>query len=251
MQESRVGIGVISVIGSAGKLNWPAVIVAGVRSSLWTGNNSFTAFSGRTEAMLIAAWAIAQVLWVRSLHDRSESITSIFCGLFLAALGYDSVVAFLSTGGTALGPSPWYAQILLAPMLGLAMLGCARAARLGKGAAIVLVSLSAYMLAATYLSKLIPCYSGYAGRTSLHGMVAAYSDMGNLSDVAPAPAWMLLALAVAVSALAFAQAVLIIRAIFRAGFPATLIVDGGRSLDPAIGHAHGAHAAPRGNAASS
>ena len=128
-------------------------------------------------------------------------------------------------------------------MLGLAMLGCARAATLGKTAAMVLVSLFAYMLAATYLFKLIPYYAGYTGRTSWHGLIAAYSDIGNLNEIALAPAWMLLTLALAVSAIAFAQAILLLHA--------TLIVDGGRPLDPAIGGTHGAHAPPRGNAASS
>lgn len=251
MQESRVGIGVMSVIGSAGKLNWPAVIVAGARSSLWTGNNSFTAFSGSTEAVVITACAIALVLWMRGRHNAAEAITVVFCCLFLAALGYDSVVAFISSAGTARGPSPWYSQILLAPMLGLALLGCSRAAALGKAIAMVLVSVSAYMLTATYLFKLIPYYAGYAGRTTLRGLVIAYSDIGKLNEIALAPAWLLIGLAVTVSGMAFISAWMLSRSIFRAGLPATLIVDGGRSLDPAIGYAHGAHASPRGNAASS
>jgi hypothetical protein len=164
--------------------------------------------------VLITAWAISLMLWIYYRRNGAESITGIFCGLFLAALGYGAVAAFVITGGSALGPSPWYSQILLAPMLGLAMLGCARAVRLGKAAAMVLVSLCGYMLAATYLFKLIPYYAGYAGRTSWHGLMTAYSDIGNLSEIALAPAWMLLTLALAVSALAIAQAVLFLRAIY-------------------------------------
>ena len=104
------------------------------------------------------------------------------------------------THGAANGPSPWYAQAILAPLLGLALLGAARWPRLGRFVAALLVLEFGYVLTATYVVKLIPLYGGYDGRTSLVGVAALYSRrLGvlatNLDTVALAPAAAIFALA--------------------------------------------------------
>ena len=91
------------------------------------------------------------------------------------------MVSFLATRGAARGPSPWYAQVLLAPMLGLAFLGASRWRRLGKAVTAALTVLFGYVLIATYLAKLIPLYGGYEGRTSLRALVSLYSEWSMLT----------------------------------------------------------------------
>ena len=175
MQESRAGIGAAAVIDAAPALDWPGAAVTSVRSALWTGNNSFTSFSARTLAAVIAVWAIALILWAVSRHTAAEWITSGYCALFVAALGYITVVSLRLHARGASGPSPWYSQVLVAPTLGLAFLGCSRLPAWGRFLAAALVALFGYVLIATYVVKLIPLYGGYEGRTSLALLAGLYS----------------------------------------------------------------------------
>jgi hypothetical protein len=128
-------------------------------------------------------------------------------------------VSFSNTKGSASIPEPWYSQVLVAPLLGLAFLGCARAGRMGRITAAGLVGLFAYMLSATYLVKLIPLYANFTGRTSLIALIALYTMRlpfleDHLNQVALAPAGVLLGLAIIVSVMAVAQAVALIRSLF-------------------------------------
>ena len=77
MQESRAGIGVAAAIHSAPLLNWPRVIQTSVRAALWTGNNSFMAFSGVTLAAIVAIWLISLVFWARAVTPARNG--SPFC----------------------------------------------------------------------------------------------------------------------------------------------------------------------------
>lgn len=223
-QESRAGISVSEFIRKAPSLDWARVAWMSARAALWTGNNSFTAFSVKTQAAIAAVWLIALILWAGMRHKSSEWIAILHCGLFVAALGYSAAVSFIYTAGTAMGPSPWYPQVILAPMLGLAFLGCSRSRRLGRAAAATLVGLFGYVLMATYIAKLIPLYGGYEGRTSLASLIGLYSRqlpflMDNLSSVSLAPASALLSLTGIVAILAVVQMTLLIRSIFETSFP--------------------------------
>jgi hypothetical protein len=60
------------------------------------------------------------------------------------------------TGGSGSSVAPWYLQVLSVPVACLLFLGCARAGRWGHLTGAALIVLSAYMLCATYLVKLIP-----------------------------------------------------------------------------------------------
>ena len=223
-QESRARIGASAVIHRASALDWAQVVRMSARAALWTGNNSFTAFSGKTQAGIAAVWLIALVLWARSRHRSAEWITVLHCGLFLAALAYSAAASSIYTAGIAMGPSPWYAQVILAPLLGLGFLGCSRSHRLGKVAAITLIGLFGYVLIATYIAKLIPLYGGYEGRTSLAALIALYSTRlpfltNNLGSVSLAPASILLSLTGIVVILAVAQMAVLIRSTCKTPLP--------------------------------
>jgi hypothetical protein len=219
MVESRAGIGAATVVQTAPSLDWGRVAVASVRSALWTGNNSFTSFSASTTAAMVAVWILALILWAVSRHKAAEWITSAYCALFAAALGYIAVVSYIFTHGAAKGPSPWYSQVLIAPLLGLAFLGCSRWPAWGRLVSALLVSLFGYELIATYNVKLIPLYCGYEGRTSLASLTALYSRrlpelLGNLDLLALAPAGVILGGVAVVVVLATTQMVVLVRATF-------------------------------------
>ncbi len=199
-QEARAGVDLPTVLRVAPTVDWPAVVWSSVRVSLWTGNNSFSTFSANTLNLITATSLAALLLWVASRHYSAEWVTLLYCVLFALALGYAAVVSHIYTHGAANGPSPWYAQAILAPLLGLALLGAARWPRLGRFVAALLVLEFGYVLTATYVVKLIPLYGGYDGRTSLVGVAALYSRrLGvlatNLDTVALAPAAAIFALA--------------------------------------------------------
>jgi len=216
--ESRAGIGLMEVARTAPTLNWLRIIWKSTQASLWTGNNSFMTFSGTTLAAIAALWSISLVFWAISRHKCGEWVTMLYCLFFAAALGYSTVVSSIYTRGILMGPSPWYSQVLLAPMLGLAFLGCARSQRLGKAGATALVALFGYLLIATYIAKLIPLYGGFTGRTSLAGLIELYTTrldflMNNLNLISLAPAGLLVTLTALVVALAAFQVAVLARSI--------------------------------------
>ncbi|MGH9664979.1 MAG: hypothetical protein ACRD9L_11195, partial [Bryobacteraceae bacterium] len=207
MQESRAGMSVMS-FHMAPLLSYPTLIYANARAALWTGNNSFAAFSAHTLASVLFVWLAALALWAVTRHGRAEGIAVVYCALFAIALIYDSVLTHEYTHGAAQGPSPWYTQVLLAPVLGLAALGMERW-RPGKTLASLLALLFGYILAATYLVKLIPLYSGFTARTTLAAIAELYgrrlaSVIANLNLVTLGAGWAVFFLAAGVAALAIA-----------------------------------------------
>jgi hypothetical protein len=226
-QESRAGVGFEAVLNAAPTMNWWAVIPSSVRWALWTGNNSFLTFSSKTLNLLVAIGLMALLLWAASRHTSTEWITVSYSASFLLALGYAAVVSHIYTRGLAMGPSPWYAQVLSTPLLGLALLGASRWRMLGSVVAGFLVILFGYILAATYAVKLIPFYGGYEGRTSLGHVTLLYAHQmrllaANLDSVTLAPAAVIFALAGFAILLALVQPVILVhgliaRSLFRGG----------------------------------
>ncbi len=217
-QESRAGIGLPDVLRAAPSLHWPAVIWSSLRGSLWTGNNTFSTLSAATLDLIIAGSVLALLLFALSSHTSLEWITLSYCALFVLALGYASVVSHLYTHGAANAPSPWYAQLLFAPVLGLALLGLSRWPRTGRFVAALLALLFGYVLAATYAVKLIPLYGGYQGRTSVGSITSIYSHQlrtlaANLDSVTLAPAAVVFGLTAVVIVLVIVQLALVIREI--------------------------------------
>jgi hypothetical protein len=218
-QESRAGIGLPEVMRGAPSMDWTAVISSSVRSSLWNGNNTFSTFSVSTLNLIIGVCLLALLLWAASSHASAEWITFYFCTLFFLALGYATVVSHIYTHGAANGPSPWYAQVLLAPLLGLVLLGLSRSPRLGRFVAAPLVLLFGYVLAATYAVKLIPLYGGDDGRASVAALTSLYGRQlrilsANLNTVTLAPATMIFVLATVIILLVIAQQTILLRCIF-------------------------------------
>jgi hypothetical protein len=199
-QESRAGVGVTAALNAVRSMNWAAVIPASARFSVWTGNSSFLAFSENTLNLLIAIGLIALLFWAASRHASSEWMTVAYCVAFVGALGYATAASHVYTHRLAMGPSPWYAQVLSAPLAGLALLGASRSGRLGTALAALLVLLVGYIEVATYVVKLIPLYGGYGGHTSLREVVSLYAHglsglAANLDTVTLAPAGVVLGLA--------------------------------------------------------
>lgn len=189
MQEERAGIGASAVLHAAPALNWRKVATDAPRSALWTANNTFRTFSTKTIDIVLFVWVAGLLLWALSRHTIAEWAIMAYFAAFLAALGYDSVVAYISTRGMSSTPSAWYAQVLVAPALILAVLGTKRWQRAGLVLAVLLPLLFGYVLALTYVFKLIPLYAGYEGRGSIRNIVMLYRTQfqalsSNLGSVA-------------------------------------------------------------------
>lgn len=223
MQESRAGINLASVFHSSSALDWPSLILSNIRISLWNGNNTFSSFSANTVNLIICTVLVGLVLWTISRHSSIEWTTLSYCVLFVLALGYSAVVTYLYARGMS-GPSPWYSQVLVAPLFGLALLGVSRWGNIGKLIACLLTLEFGYLLIATYVVKLVPLYGGHAERTSLAGIAALYSQRlamlaENLNTASLAPATLIFSLTGVVVLLAILlQAVLILR-LFREKLP--------------------------------
>jgi len=215
-QESRNGVDTGAILNAAPALEWQSSIPASIRSALWTGNNSFLTFSATTLNLLIGCALMALLFWAASRKANPEWITLSYCVLFVIALGYATTASYIYTHGAAHQPSPWYAQVLSAPLLGLALLGASRWGEAGRIVATLLVVLFGYILAATYAVKLIPLYGGYEGRVSLGSMTTLYGRrlgkvMSNLDTVSLAPAAVICVLAAMTISLVVIQQVILIR----------------------------------------
>lgn len=219
-QEARAGIGVPAVSRSVTTVNWRGSILPDIRAGLWSGNNSSLTFSAHTLNLIIGVGAAALLLWAAGRHSAAEWITLAFCLLFILALGYATVASHIYTQGAANGPGPWYAQVLLAPVLGLMFLGTCRWGKFGRCLAALLVILFGYVLAATYVLKLIPLYGGYEGSARAGDLAQLYGRefsrlAANLDTVALAPAPIIFALALMVVGIVIAEEVLLISCLMR------------------------------------
>ena len=203
MQEARAGLGPAAVLHGAAALPWPQVARDSVRAALWTGNNTFRVFSTGTMDVLILACAAGLVLWAIGKHTAAERITAAYCASFVPALAYAAVIARLATAGASSTPSPWYGQPIVTPLLALVFLGASRRRRAGAALAAAIALLFGYVLAVTYLFRLIPLYSGYDGRGSLgavlHLYAAQFAELTEkLGAAALGPPWLIFSLAATV-----------------------------------------------------
>jgi hypothetical protein len=176
-------------------------------SSLWTGNNSFTAFSSTTLNLVLLLLAVGLCFYVyhRPWRRAPERVTIAAIVLFCASLAFVSVTFFAGSKGGAFAAVPWYMQGLLAPVLLLAFLGMSRAGRWGAVLARLTVLLWGYVLAATWLAKLIPMYGGFPdSRAHLSSVCAWYwhdgaqrdAILGTLCLASPGVLWALIGAAI-------------------------------------------------------
>jgi hypothetical protein len=219
MQESRAGIGPPQVLQAASAVNWVKAIPSAAREALWTGNNTFSSFSAVTLNTMLVVCTLGLVLWLGTRHASAEWLTTSYCSLFLLALVYSTVMTYLFTHQNGAGPSPWYTQILVAPLFLLVVLGLSRWGRIGKSIGIVLIILSGYLLTATYVLKLIPLYAGYEGRSTVQAILKLYTSglpdlLRNLNDVALAPAIFILCMTALIVVLTLTLQIALLRSLF-------------------------------------
>ena len=165
MQQSVAGIGPAQVLSAALALPWPQALAASARGAVWTGNSSFTSFSSTTVgATLGLALAGAGAWWwsSRKAPDRrAEWLVGVGCLCFFAAMLYANALFYAFTKGGIYTATPWYAQTLGAPLACLMSLGFVRTGIAGRLIGAGLCLLSAYLISATYVVKLIPMYGGH------------------------------------------------------------------------------------------
>jgi len=198
-QEAFDGIGLAQALAAAPRIDWVTTTGYLARASLWTGNNSFTSFSRSTLNVMLALLVLALAAWV--LHKRlirpPERIVLAAILLFSCAIAYATCASFAHTNGESAGASPWYTQVLLAPVLALAYLGMSRWKTFGIVLAIGTTALWSWVLMATWIVKLFPMYSGAgAAPMRMQSMWVWYSQqagthLSDLSLLALAPARLL------------------------------------------------------------
>ncbi len=214
MQESREGTNPARALLDFRPLRVPAALDSYARAGLWTANNTFRSFSTSTLRILIAAWLMALGMWAVTRHSGAEWIALLHCGLFMLGLAYDIAINYVHSHDAA--PSAWYTQVLLVPMLSLALLGASRWRRTGRIVAAAMTLLFGYILVSTYWVKLIPLYSGFESRTSLAAVAMLYgkrlaSVVAELNHICLAPAPLILLLAGGVTLLVVIQEWMLLR----------------------------------------
>ncbi|MDQ6699192.1 MAG: hypothetical protein M3Z36_03285, partial [Acidobacteriota bacterium] len=126
--------------------------------------------------------------------------------LFSVGLAYISITFYAATGGKAIAAVPWYMQGLLAPVMSLCFLGMSRVKTWGGIIARAMILLSGYILAATYLVKLVPMYGGrLPSHARLSDLWSWYVHEGPQRDamlstvclVQPSVLWVLIGAAIA------------------------------------------------------
>jgi len=163
------------------------------RGTFWLGNGSFTDFSVRTMNAVLLLLALALLLNYRYLKRDVFLWAPVL--LFCAAMVYVTGSSYTYSQGTVTVASPWYLQVVLAPLLCFAQRGCQRSGRIGRWVATVTLALWGYILAATYVAKLFPLYGGFSGgRSTLRDIARWYqhdwnrtSDILNTVALTPAP----------------------------------------------------------------
>ncbi len=184
--EAMEGVGARQAIAALPHIDWIATAGYLARSSLWTGNNSFTSFSRLTLNLVLLLLALAFTLWI-SRHRELRAAESTLCAgvlLFAAAIAYESCVVFAFTRGLSPGASPWYSQVLLPAVIPIAYLAMARSPRWGRALAVSTVVLWTWVLLATWLVKLFPMYSTAAPPTHFRGLWTWYIHGPATSDLA-------------------------------------------------------------------
>jgi hypothetical protein len=162
IHEAFDGIGINQALAAAPRIDWVATTGFLARSSLWTGNNSFTSFSRSTLNIVLALLLAAVAAWGfrRRVVAPAERVVFAAIVLFSFAVAYGSCASFADRNGGVAGASPWYTQVLLAPVMALAYLGMSRWKGFGPVLAACTAALWTWILMATWMVKLFPMYSG-------------------------------------------------------------------------------------------
>jgi hypothetical protein len=176
--EATNGAGYFEEIRAADSVPWLSSIAYMARASVWTGNSSFSNFSVPTINMYLLLIGLLFALYLRNVVKQRGKDVLILLGIFIfvVSIGYATIASYLYTHGRSAGASPWYMQPLLVPVLTLCLLGARASGTAGRLSAGALAFLSVYILAATYLAKLIPLYNGFAGgKSTIPALASWYS----------------------------------------------------------------------------
>jgi hypothetical protein len=220
--EQLDGIGIRQALAAVPRIDWPATAGYLARASLWTGNNWFNSYSRATLNLLLVLLALGLVAcgWRRRAAKSAERAIFAAMTLFLGAVAYEGCAMVADRPDQMVaGPSPWYTQVLLAPLVALAFLGFANSKRAGRILAAATTTLWAWILVATWMLKLFPMYAG-GGSGAMRAKdvwnwwvrgAAAHAQVLSTTALAPA-GWLYAALVVAL-ALTIAAWVLVIKAL--------------------------------------
>lgn len=222
MQETAGGAPFAQLAGVAAHIPWLRAALFTARTSLWTGNNSLFLFSSKTVSLMLGLLLAAACLYgVHAVRHRlpcSERplLAGVLC--FAAGLIYSTVLTSWSTHGAGISPAPWYVQPLLAPGLCLLFIGLLELERPGSLFRLAILWVWTYVIAATYVAKLIPFYAGFtssqARLADLPGwwgrlFAGSYGSLGTAALLPPA-ALLLMTAAVVIAAVALAAALSVI-----------------------------------------
>ncbi|HYL77337.1 MAG TPA: hypothetical protein VEU96_24200 [Bryobacteraceae bacterium] len=195
--EAFDGIGIRQALAAAPQIDWVATAGFLARGSIWTGNGSFTSFSRSTLNIVLGLVAAALAAWGfrRRAIQPAERIVFATIVLFSIAIAYATCVLFAHDNGAIPGASPWYAPVLLTPVMALAYLGMSPWNRFGPVLAGLTITIWTWILIATWTVKLFPMYSGAgAAPMRLHDVwnwyvheAAAHASDLSLLALAPAP----------------------------------------------------------------
>ena len=169
MQETRGGAPIGGLARAAVSLPWLRTIWSTAHTALWTGNNTYLAFSALTLNFMLVLLLVAAVVYGRQRKFApGERIVAGGILLFSFGLAYATVVFFWASHGAASTPAPWYCQAIWPTSVVLLMLALGRGGRSGRWVAIAMLALWAYTISLTYIVKLIPYYAGLSdGRAHL------------------------------------------------------------------------------------
>ena len=216
--QTEGGIPVGRLLQAAVRMPWLKSLQVTIATSLWFGNSSATHFSAKTTAFLSILLVAAGLLYAGTLRRRwwpaAERILVAALLCYSAGLGYSALLHFLTTNAGMFWAAPWYTQLLFPPGLCLIMAGLARAGRVGEWVRVAMLAGWGYLMAATYVAKLIPQYAGYAAERIhfselLHwyreSLAGADRVLATVALIPPGAIWGLTAIVVA-SALGLALA---------------------------------------------
>lgn len=165
MQETLPGMDTAK--GTEGPLDvpWLSALANTAHWTLWSSNNSSTTFSHTTVDLLLLLLALAGLFYaraaIRSRPSAPEWILIAGCALFAAGLAYSTALNYRFTRGACIGTAPWYVEAVVPPAFCLLACGLARGGLPGRGLMLAIAGLWAYVMAATYIAKLVPLYTGY------------------------------------------------------------------------------------------
>ena len=188
-QQSASGLGFKGAAAAIAKVDWTAAVVTMARQSLWTGNNSDTAFSANTIACMWLLLLFAAGCWLVTAFRRRLAAAEVLilagAALFCAGIAYATALLHIYTQGISKSTGQWYTQAFFAPLVCVFFTGLARSGRLGRLIAALMVCLWGYVMAATYVAKLIPQYGGWTeGSVRLASLMRWYlSDGGRIADI--------------------------------------------------------------------